>query len=186
MNEYLSKSPEVPVYEVAHQQINPVYFADDMLMMLKGDQIEGIKHTLEKIAEFQKVSGLKLNLKKCEVMAVNCNEREIAQLVADTQMKHVTQMKHLGVIIDDHGRVGEDQNIQPIIEKMVQIAEQYRTSGSTPIGRSLYATFLCCQRYVHRLQNTVLTEQTFQWTSTQVLLRTLWTKVKELKARPFA
>ena len=26
----------------------------------------------------------------------------------------------------------------------------------------------------------------FQWTSTQVLLRTLWTKVKEFRARPFA
>ena len=175
MNEYLSKSPEVPVYEVAHQRINPVYFADDMLMMLKGDQINGIKHTLEKIAEFQKVSGLKLNLKKCEVMAVNCNEREIAQLVADTQMKHVTQMKHLGVIIDDHGRVGEDQNIQPIIDKMVQIAEQYRTSGSTPIGRSLYATFLCCQRYVHRLQNTVLTEQTKKDINSAVQAM-VWTK----------
>ena len=159
MNEYLSKSREVPRYEVDGQQISPVYFADDMLMLLKGDQIEGIKQTLRKIAEYEKVSGLRLNLRKCEVMTVNCNEREIAQLVAETQMKHVTQMKHLGVTISDEGEVGEEQNIQPIIEKMEEISNQYRTSGSTPIGRSLYATFLLCQRYVHRLQNTVLTEQ---------------------------
>ena len=175
MNEYLTKSDEVPRYEVDNQQISPVYFADDMLMLLKGDQIEGIKQTLRKIAEFEKVSGLKLNLKKCEIMAVNCNEREIAQLVAETQMKHVTQMKHLGVIINDEGIVGEEQNIQPIIEKMEEIANQYRTSGSTPIGRSLYATFLLCQRYVHRLQNSILTEQ-MKEDMNSAIQAMIWTK----------
>ena len=71
-------------------------------------------------------------------MTVNCNEREILQLVAETQMKHVTQMKHLGVTINDKGEVGEEQNIQPIIEKIEEIANQYRMSGLTPIKRLLY------------------------------------------------
>ena len=175
MNEYLSKSNEVPRFEVDNQQISPVYFADDMLMLLKGDQIDGIKHTLKKIAEYEKVSGLKLNLKKCEVMAVNCNEREIVQLVAETQMKRVTQMKHLGVIISDEGIVGEEQNIQPLIDKMEEIANQYRTSGSTPIGRSLYATFLLCQRYVHRLQNSTLTERSKEDMNSAIQAM-IWTK----------
>ena len=60
-------------------------------------------------------------------MTVNCNEREILQLVAETQMKHVTQMKHLGVTINDKGEVGEEQNIQPIdTNKEIAIWEGFK------------------------------------------------------------
>ena len=159
LNEYLSKDSEVPRFKVEGREINPVYFADDNLCLLRGDQIDGIRATLRKIMEYEKVSGLRLNLKKCEIMTMNCDGGEIGRLIQETGMKNVPRIKHLGVIIEDDGRVSQEQNITPIIEKMEAIADRYSSSGSTPIGRSLYATFLLCQRYVHRLQSMALTER---------------------------
>ena len=121
--------------------------------------MERIIGVLDKIASYESVSGLRLNLSKCEIMTVNCNQEAVNNLIARTGMKHVQQMKHLGVIIHQSGEAREEDNIRPVVEKMNHIAERYSTVGSTPIGRALYATFLLSSRYVHRLQNTSISEK---------------------------
>ena len=70
-------------------QITPIFFADDAILPLQGDQIQAIIATLKKIAEYYKVSGLKLNLRKCEILALNCNNADIENMIQQTGMKRV-------------------------------------------------------------------------------------------------
>ena len=142
LNEFLSRDPLVPRFKVGEEEVNPVYYADDNAPLLAGDNMDRIIVVLEKIASFEGVSGLRLNLSKCEIMTVNCDQEAVDRLLALTGMKQVQQMKNLGVIIHQSGEAREVDNIRPVVEKMSHIAERYSMVGSTPIGRALYATFL--------------------------------------------
>ena len=48
----LSTWHEVPRIHHDDEQISPIFFADDAMLALQGDQIQAIIDTLEKIAEY--------------------------------------------------------------------------------------------------------------------------------------
>ena len=66
LNHYLATFLEVPRFKIYCN-----------LTAFKGDDIDGIIITLHKIIEYRKVSGMTLNLTKCEIMTINCNEKEV-------------------------------------------------------------------------------------------------------------
>ena len=47
-------SPDVPRYKIGEDEIPPVSFADDNLTFFKGDEIDLILTTLEKITQLEK------------------------------------------------------------------------------------------------------------------------------------
>ena len=98
LNQYLSNFPDVPRYEINDNGVEPVYFAEDTSMILKGDQM---LHVLNKIAQYRFVAGFILNILKYEIFSINCNEDDIQILVAATGMRRVTTLKHLGLKIND-------------------------------------------------------------------------------------
>ena len=153
LNHFLCSSPNVPRFRQRNDEIPPVFFADDAMLILKGDQIDLIIQVLQKIAQYYLVSGLKLNLGKCEVLPINCQEDDIARLLAATNMKRVTVLKHLGIHIDENGNLPHDKNIAPLQNAMEKIADSYNSSLSSPLGRSIYAKFLLSSKYLHRIQN---------------------------------
>ena len=69
------------------------------MLALRRDQIQKVLETLNKMAEYYRVSGLKLNLKKCEILTINCNNDDIATLLQCTGIKQVNTLKHLGYIL---------------------------------------------------------------------------------------
>ena len=182
LNLYLSKSPEVPRFKAGEVEVLPLYFADDNLIPLNGEATQGIINTVNKICQYEDVSGLKLNMSKCEFLAINCPQETIDQM-QNLGMKRVSRMKHLGVIIEETGEVLEEQNFQPIIDKMEAIAARFVTSGSTPLGRSLYAKFLLGSRQVHRLQNGMLSDQSMEQI-TNAMLHMTWTKARYGEDQP--
>ena len=97
--------------------------------MFKGDDVGAVINVLIKIASFEEVSGLKLNLTKCEFIAINCDEGDINEFVARTGMKRVQKLKHLWVWINEDGEVTEVDNIAPILEHMEALLKRYATSG---------------------------------------------------------
>ena len=175
LNHYLAKSPEVPRYEVDGVGVEPVSFADDNLLLLQGDKIEQIMATIRMIQLFRRVSGLFLNPPKCEIMSVNCREEDILRLAAESQMKRVTTIKHLGLHINDRGEVPHETNIAPIERAMNRIADTFTTVSSTPLGRSIYAKYLLASRYLHKVQNFEFSQ--LQLTSLRAsVLRLTWTR----------
>ena len=101
LNHYLANAVEVPRFKHQGEDVTPVFFADDALLLLQGDQIDAILDLLRKIADYYYVSGLKLNISKCEILAIGCNELDIERLISVTGMKRVTTLKHLGIHIDN-------------------------------------------------------------------------------------
>ena len=175
LNYYLSNSPDVPRFVVYDTEIGPVYFADDELTLLKGDEIDLILSALQKIADYRRVSGLQLNLKKCEILTINCDENDIQRLLDATSMKRVRQLKHLGLIINERGEMEYETNFAPLTENMSTIAQQYNTSQSSPLGRAIYAKYLLSSKYIHRLQNCTLDGDQLATLRENALLMT-WTR----------
>ena len=106
----------MPRFEVNGTRIPPGYFADDNAMMLKGNSSDAIINVLDKISVYEMVSGLQLNLTKCEFLAINCDEGMINHLVSQTGMKRVQSMKNLGTWINENGEATEEKNIIPVLE----------------------------------------------------------------------
>ena len=71
---------------------------------------------------------------------------DILRLAAESQMKRVTMIKHLGLHINDRGEVPHESNIAPIERAMNRIADTFTTVSSTPLGRSIYAKYLLASR----------------------------------------
>ena len=177
LNHFLASSPSVPRFEHRNEQVDPVFFADDAMLILKGNEVQAILNLLTKISEYYFVSGLKLNLSKCEILPINCRDDDIATLLQATGMKRVTVLKHLGIHIDTDGCLPHAKNIAPLATIMNKIADSFNSSLSTPIGRSLYAKFLLGSKYLHRIQN-------FHFSMDQLedlrksVLRLTWTRAR--------
>ena len=175
LNHFLSTSPSVPRYEVDGVGTEPVFFADDDLMLLQGDKIDLIIQMLEKMGQYRLVSGLIISLIKCEIMAFNCREEDIQRLVTVTRMKRVTTLKHLGLRINNNGELTHADNIEPIQTAMDNIADSMTTTTCTPLGRSIYAKYLLSSLYLHKIQN-------FSFTQIQLsnlrntILKLTWTR----------
>ena len=87
LNHYLANAVEVPRFKHQGEDVPPVFFADDALLLLQGDQIDAILDLLRKIADYYYVSGLKLNISKCEILPIGCNELDIERLIRETGIK---------------------------------------------------------------------------------------------------
>lgn len=177
LNHFLSSSPSVPRFQQRNVEIPPVFFADDAMLILQGDQINLIIQVLQKIADYYLVSGLKLNFGKCEVLPVNCREDDIVRLLAATNMKRVTVLKHLGIHIDSNGNLPHDKNIAPLQQAMEKISDSYNSSLSSPLGRSIYAKFLLSSKYLHRIQNFHFSDSQLEELRKTVLKLT-WTRAR--------
>ena len=153
LNHFLAFSDEVPRYIANGIEVSPVFFADDDLLLLDGSRIDQVMTVLEKMGNFKEVSGLSLNRRKCEFLAINCREEDAERLATGTQMRRVQTLKHLGLHIDEEGRLQSNVNIDPIVNAMSSISKTLSTITSTPLGRALYAKYLLASKYIHRIQN---------------------------------
>ena len=175
LNHYLSHAESVPRYKIDEEETEPVYYADDELLLLDGGSAEPIVQTIRKIEEFQKVSGLHLNISKCAIMDINCEEGIIQEIINETGMTRCNKFKHLGLVIDNLGKLPNEDNIQPIIRKMKRLSNTLNTDTSSPLGRAIYANFLLASRYVHKLQNLMPSMQVRKELWDEILNLT-WTK----------
>ena len=175
LNLALSALPIIPRIQVRGIEVPPVFFADDNSILLKGHSLPEILTTIQKIKDYEKVSGLKLNPSKCELLPVNCSNEILEPLVQQSGMKLVQETRHLGININAQGLLLRESNVQPILDKLEQIANRYSTCLSTPIGRALYAKFLLGSRYVHLTMNRHMNHEEAQEFRESILQMT-WTK----------
>ena len=145
--------------------------------LLKGDKVDEIINMLKKIEEFRTVSGLRINFKKCEFLAINCSQLDIDRLVNATGMKHTNVLKHLGLHISPDGSLSHQDNIEPLRQVMIKTAETYNTALSTPLGRSIWAKYLISSKYLNRIQNAVFSEEQLVSLREAALLLT-WTRAR--------
>ena len=99
LNHLIANSP------IVYSPFKPVFFADDNHIPLQGDRPQEILQLIRKIQQYEEVSGLSLNLKKCMFPPVNMTQQNIDHIVRETGMKKVQKIKHVGVIINSNGDV---------------------------------------------------------------------------------
>ena len=176
-NYLLEFGADIPRLELFGTPIPTSSFADDDLILLNGTDAQAIVRAINKINSFYHVSGLRLNLSKCELMSINCDPTVVLDVLNQTGMKHVIQFKHLGVFIDNRGRATYEDNIRPLEASLRGLINSFSTSQSTPLGRSLYAKFLLASKYVHRLQCCVFEDEEATELKRLVVSAT-WTRVR--------
>ena len=175
LNLALAALPAIPRVRVRGMEVSPVFFADDNSILLMGHSLPEILATIQKIKDYEKVSGLKLNPSKCEILPINCSDEVIEPLIQQSGMKLVQETKHLGLRINSRGLLPKESNVQPIIDKMDKIAKRYSTCLSTPLGRALYARFLMGSLSVHLTINRHMSEdEALEFRES--LLQMTWTK----------
>ena len=172
---WLEKDEEVPGYQVDDIKIPAVAFADDITLLLQGDRVDDIQRTLQKIQVFFQVSGLRLNQSKSEILPINCQENDIIDLVNNTGVRRVNEIKHLGTIITDSANVEMMQNYEPIVQKLEELYSQHRDCYSTPLGRAVYVKGLFASKYFHRLLNSNIDEETSKKIF-KTMLKMLWAR----------
>ena len=77
---------------------------------------------------------MSLNMKKCEIMAINCNEHEIQRLINKTQMQRVHRINHLWLIIDEKSNLPHKANITPVQDTILRVLNSLNTVTSAPLG----------------------------------------------------
>ena len=175
---FLDNSVLVPRFRPYEDYECPsIFFADDGTLGLDGNKVDEILMTVRFIEDFYKVSGLKLNRSKCTFMTVGCSQANIDRLINESGMQHVRVMKILGVKINEQGEAPYEHNIAPIQDKMNQVANSFNSTLATPLGRSVYAKYLLSSRYIHRIQNSVYTEEQLCGLKEAVLNLT-WTRAR--------
>ena len=117
---------------------HPIFFADDDLPLLNGSNIQGILDVVDKMKQFERVAGLKLNIDKCEFLSNNVELAEIRRLVESSGMRHVDSLRHLGITINGKGQVPIGSNIVLMERKMAQISERISLLHNTQILVVMY------------------------------------------------
>ena len=86
------------------------------------------------VQQYKEVSGLSLNLKICMFILVNMTQQNKDYIVRSTNMRNISMMKHLLVILNGHGELTYEDNILPIEKAIRQIIHTLSSSTFTPIS----------------------------------------------------
>uniref|UniRef100_A0A3P9J195 Reverse transcriptase domain-containing protein n=1 Tax=Oryzias latipes TaxID=8090 RepID=A0A3P9J195_ORYLA len=101
---YIKNCSEIKKLNVLGTEIIISQLADDTTLFLKDEH--QIKAAIEKVKHFSKASGLNLNLKKCELLAIH-----------DTPLKEInhipikSEIKYLGIYINKDQKIGQSRNV---------------------------------------------------------------------------
>ena len=107
-------------------------YADDINNFLKN--ISSVKNTLTELEKYEKVSGLRCNPSKCEIMTLgNSTEEEIEFL--GSKLKWVSETIILGIT---HGKGSRDlvvENYESVMEKLTSKLNMWKLRDLSLIGK---------------------------------------------------
>ncbi|OOO00292.1 MAG: hypothetical protein ATN35_08065 [Epulopiscium sp. Nele67-Bin004] len=126
----IKNSPDIEPLNVLGKNLSIIQLADDSTIFLKSSV--QIPLVIKRIEIFSKASGLHLNLKKCELMAIH--DHSIIDLYEIPVKKEV---KYLGVVITKENKARVDLNIGPSKKKSELILRSWLQRDLSLFGRIL-------------------------------------------------
>ena len=128
----LIKNSEVEKLSVFNNEIVVSQLADDTTLFLKN--VEQVPKAIETIDLFSRASGLKLNLEKCELLAIHdCH------LVAACGIPVKSTVKYLGVHIAKDNKLSESLNIWSKMHECKSRLDRWLNKDLSLLGR-IYIT----------------------------------------------
>lgn len=127
---FIKNSPDIEPLNVLGNQLFITQLADDTTIFLKRSEQTPL--VLKKIDKFSKASGLHLNLKKCELIAIHDHP-----LIDLYEIPVKNQVKYLGVVITKDLKTREELNIETEIKKSKSILNSWLQRDLSIFGRIL-------------------------------------------------
>ena len=104
-----------------------------------------------------------------------CSPQFKTQLVQTANMKEVRKIKYLGLTITNKGEMKDEDNLEPILQKIKSKSKAITWRHTSPLGKAIQVKALITSKYTHVLQNTTPTDEMTQkkWKETKA---SIWTK----------
>lgn len=117
-------------------------FADDTTLFLKNEM--QIPKVLNSTNIFSKASGLKLNIDKCEILALH---DQLALSICNISVK--SQVKYLGIVITKNKETRERENVCKNVDKCKTILNSWLQRDITVFGRVLLSKMESLSRVIY-------------------------------------
>ena len=107
-------------------------YADDINNFLKN--IASVRNTLVELERFEKVSGLRCNLEKCEIMALGNSVEEDLEFCG-YKLKWVSEIVICGITFSMNSSVLISKNFDPVTEKLISKLNMWNMRDLSLIGK---------------------------------------------------
>lgn len=136
------KNNGVEGIKIGDKQIIISQFADGTPLFLENER--QIPKALDLINQFSKVAGLKLNVDKCEILALRNQQ---AHSISNIKIK--TVVKYLGIVVTRNKELREKENIHKNITKCKTMLNSWLRRDITIFGRVLLLKMESLSRVIH-------------------------------------
>lgn len=109
-------------------------YADDTSIILDGSEVS-LRETLKELDEFYKLSGLKINRDKTQIVWIGSKKYSDERLCSDMNFKWTTRFKLLGIHYDVDLNKILKLNYDKKLVKIKSIIDQWSKRKLTPIGK---------------------------------------------------
>ena len=102
-------------------------YADDNMLGLNIRDIGDVDYVLEVFRDYEKVSGLKMNLKKTEILCINTSEEMKHQIVESIGIRMVTEMTYLGLELKEEYEMSKKASYEKCRIRVMKKAEKIQS-----------------------------------------------------------
>ena len=160
--------------ESAH--INNMSFADDITAICNNQ--EGIQAVIDEYTKFSKYSGIKLNVKKTEILIINKKGNNKVQFTI-TQGKEsyiitdVDNVKICGITFSNNKETAYNENVINKISKLERQLNLWRQRNLTLKGKILIVKTFAISQLIYSMQATHIRDKELK-TIENIILRFIW------------
>ena len=118
--------------EINRMEVKLSAYADDINNFLKN--IASVRNTLLELERYEKVSGLRCNLEKCEIMALGNSVEEDIEFCG-YKLKWVSEIVICGITFSMNSSVLISKNFDPVTEKLISKLNMWNMRDLSLIGK---------------------------------------------------
>ena len=137
--------------DIGNKNYKILQYADDTQLFTKF-KAESINAILKTFGDFTKVSGLKINFDKSEVLRIGQIKNSNLKIKTDLELKWTNEpLKVLEILVSPNLNEIWDKNITPIIEKINSIIKIWGQRKLTLFGKTTVIKSLLESQLIYRL-----------------------------------
>ena len=130
----IKHNPDIKGIKINENEHLISQYADDTLIILDGTE-KSLKATMKEVEQFYKLSGLKINISKTQIVWIGSKKYSNNRICTDVDFKWINNFTLLGIHFDvDLSRISF-LNYGNKLVKIKSIIKQWDRRNLTPIGR---------------------------------------------------
>ena len=118
--------------EINRMEVKLSAYADDINNFLRD--LNSVKNTLVELDKYEKVSGLRCNPEKCEIMSLGNSTKEDIEFCGH-KLKWVSEIVICGIIFGINSHDLTSKNYEPVTEKLISKLNMWKMRDLSLIGK---------------------------------------------------